>query len=75
MKPDFFEMAREWLVRVQGHARPEHEKSLSVLLHRAYNEGLTRAGNICEAGGREEFANKIWEEIRQAPPEPSGPSE
>lgn len=36
---NFKDMAREWLVRAQGHARPEHETSLAVELGRAHTLG------------------------------------
>lgn len=38
--PDFEERAREWMVRAQGHARPEHVKSLAALLRETYGEAL-----------------------------------
>jgi hypothetical protein len=42
-RPNFLEMARAWLVRAQGHARPENEKSLAVELERAWELGIANA--------------------------------
>lgn len=40
---NFEDMAREWLVRAQGHSRPEHEKSLAKELQRAWELGIANA--------------------------------
>jgi hypothetical protein len=38
-KPDFAEVARDWLVRAQGHARAPHEQSLAVELEKVFERG------------------------------------
>ncbi len=42
-RPDFLEMARAWLVRAQGHARPANEQSLAAEFERAWELGVANA--------------------------------
>ena len=39
MTIDFKELARDWLVRAQGHARAPHEDSLAKELQRVFDLG------------------------------------
>lgn len=50
-KPNFSDLAREWLVRAQGHARPEHEKSLAAEMERVWELGVANAIEV--ANGHE----------------------
>ena len=43
VRPDFLEMARAWLVRAQGHSRPESERSLATELESAWELGIANA--------------------------------
>ena len=38
--PDFETLAREWLVRVQGHSRPANEEALATELKRVFELGF-----------------------------------
>ena len=38
--PDFKTIAREWLVRVQGHAHRPNEESLAEELRKMYERGV-----------------------------------
>lgn len=42
-RPNFEDIARAWLVRAQGHSRPEYEKSLGKELERVWDLGITSA--------------------------------
>ncbi len=46
--PNFVEMAREWLVLAQGHARAPHEESLAKELERVYELGEPRYRELLE---------------------------
>jgi hypothetical protein len=38
-KPDFRDIAREWLVLYKGHASPSHEQSLAAEFEKVFEAG------------------------------------
>ena len=42
-RPNFVEMAREWLVRATGHARKNEEESLARELERVWELGIANS--------------------------------
>lgn len=78
-RPDFLEMARAWLVRAQGHARPEHEKSLASELERLWELGIANAIEAADAVARSPGVGQDINDaidamtaLTEKPPDPRG---
>jgi hypothetical protein len=46
-RPDFKELALEWLVRATGHVPVGREQSLAVEFQKIYEAGVERAAKVC----------------------------
>lgn len=78
-RPDFLEMAREWLVRAQGHARVEHERSLADEFERLWELGIANAieaaapfGEVCPECETGELVVEALRQLTDKPPDPCG---
>lgn len=76
-KPDFIEMAREWLVRATGHARASTEQSLAAELEKLWELGIANAieaaapfEEVCQDC---ETGELVVEAIRQLTDKPADP--
>ena len=60
-EPDFVVMARAWLVRVQGHSRPNDEQRLAEELRKVYELGmLDGAAQACAVDPRTDMLTKMF---------------
>lgn len=62
-RPNFKDLAREWLVRAQGHARPEHEESLAKEIRSAYELGAAHAIEVVHDFGPNMLDSRPLDEI------------